>query len=221
MTVINCLFGTFILVILVLLIYCNYLQAVEPYTSTIDGRDYKIVSSFSDNTHVEAANKLAIINKFISDLNNHLSKKYILAPKETLDDTNATRIKIGIVKNIIKRYSPDVLKENNPITTDNTSYVLNKGDEIAFCLREKDSGFNRFHDVESLKFVVLHELAHLGMDEYGHELDFWKAFHFLTKEAHDAKLYEPIDYSLDGHNMTYCGVKVTFNPFFHNKLSYS
>jgi hypothetical protein len=198
---------------LLCIVYHKYFK-VEPYQSTIDGLEYNIVSSFSDQTHEEAANMLAMINRFIGKLISHLDTKYVKNPSKTKYSAK----KLKIIKNIIKRYKPGVLRENNPMTTSNTSYVLNKGTEVAFCLREKKSGSNHFHSFNDIQFVVLHELAHLGLDSYGHRETFWRTFKFLINEAYEAELYHPINYALLGNEMNYCGVFVGYSPFFDKKL---
>lgn len=205
--------GIFVALILHLIwyIYVTYYK-VEPYRSSIDGKSYNIVSAFDGKTHEKAANNLAMINIFINKFIKHLNKKY-------LSDTNVDPVKIEIVRNIASRYNPSVLKENNPITTKNTSYILNKGDEIAFCLRKKEIPMGiEFQDFNDIQFVVLHELSHLGLDEFGHGRMFWKAFAFLQKEAYEAGLYTPIDYGIPSKEIVYCGVKVQYNPFFDKRL---
>lgn len=194
------------------LIYVNFFH-VEAYKSTIDGKNYNIVSAFDDSSHEKAANNLAKINIFINKFIRHLEKKY-------LTDDHLNPYKTSIARNISHRYNPEVLKENNPLTTKNTSYILNKGDEIAFCLRKKNIiTTDEFEDFNNLLFVVLHELSHLGLDLYGHGKMFWKTFAFLQKEAADAGLYEPVDYSQPGKAIIYCGVNVAYNPLFDTALN--
>lgn len=197
-----------ILLLCVLLIWWLYVP-VEYYKSDIDGLNYKIVSSFHDKTHKDAADHMAKINIFIIDLMRHLKGKYMR--------DNAEPIRRHIVYNLLQRYNIDALRENNPSSTRDTSFVLNKGDEIAFCLRKKHSSDEQFHEIETMKFIILHELAHLGLDSYGHGQQFWRTFHFLTHEAKEAGLYEPIDYG--NNNMIYCGVRITHNPYFHPNLT--
>jgi hypothetical protein len=207
----TCLFiGTGFLIILIIhLIYLLYFKYfyVESYRSSIDGKDYNIVSAFSDHTHEEAANRLALINNFINKFIQHLHKKYFRFPQP--DNKTLT-----VIMNLTKRYNPNVLRENNPISIKNTSYVLNKGEEIGFCLRKKESKMTIFEDFSDVQFVVLHELAHLAADGFGHDKDFWDIFTFLLKEAHASGLYVPKDYGKPGNEIIYCGVPVSYNPYF-------
>ena len=63
-------------------------------------------------------------------------------------------------------------------------------------------------------FVIIHELAHVMSVSIGHGSEFMKNFRFLLKESKIAKIYNPIDYSLN--NINYCGVDVTHNPYFNH-----
>jgi len=206
--------NNYIIIIIVIIIVISYIWLSIPnteyYKSDIDGVNYQINSSFKNNTHEEAANKMAQINIFIINFIRYLRKKYIWNECDN-------EFKNSVVLNILDRYNPDVLKENNPKGINNTSYVLNKGEEIAFCIREKKSGENNFHDIDILQFVVLHELTHVGLNSYGHDKIFWETFHFLLYEAQDAGIYIPKDYSINGEN--YCGIDVNYNPYFDNDLT--
>jgi hypothetical protein len=182
--------------------------------SDIDGRHYKVVEDFDPETYDDAADRLARINIFVGKLLDRLEKKYIIQGQ----GTDIDRV---YVRNIIKRYNPDIIMENNPNGELYTSFVLNKGDKIGFCLREKLSGKNKFHNNNLIKFVVLHEISHLGIPDQtdkhnGHPPEFWRLFKLLTREAYETGAYIPVDYSEAPVN--YCGVSVYYNPFFDESL---
>lgn len=199
-----------IIFFIVFTIFKRVMNRTEPYQSTIDGHDYNIITKFNPDTFVGAADMLSKINLFVKYLLEYLSSKY----------TDPNTKEYRIMDNIRNRYDIDSLKENNPLTTNDTSYILNKGDEIAFCLREKESGNYKLHNFSDIKFVVLHELAHLGLDRYGHTEDYWKTFYFLLHEANNAGLYEPIDYSMPNNALSYCGVNVNVNPYYIDSLKF-
>src|SRR5438445_471854 len=48
-----------------------------------------------------------------------------------------------------------------------TSYSINKGEQIVFCLRSKKDN-NHLHDLNLLMYVALHEMAHVACPEIGH-----------------------------------------------------
>ena len=65
--------------------------------------------------------------------------------------------------------------ENDP-NSDLTSYSVNKGEELAFCLKSKRTG--NLHDINLLMYVCLHEMAHIACPEIGHGDLFKKIFRF-------------------------------------------
>lgn len=87
-----------------------------------------------------------------------------------------------------------------------TSYSVNKGEQIVFCLRTKRTK-NEIHDLNLMMYVVLHELAHVACPEFGHTPLFKKIFAFLCQVAIDLGLYYKIDFN---NNPTeYCGLTIT------------
>ncbi len=119
-------------------------------------------------------------------------------------------------KLLSERYDPSALEENYPLTTENTSYVNNKGQEIGFCIRANGKGAPFQKDPNLIKFVVMHEMSHLGTDEFGHTVTFWRNFKRLLQEATMWGLYVPTDYSK--YPATYCRLRVTYNPMFDQNL---
>ena len=101
--------------------------------------------------------------------------------------------------------------EEAPDGDDSTSYTVNKGDLMALCIREKKSD-HPFHDYNTLQFVIIHEMSHIMSVSEGHNEEFIKNFRFLLKEAHKLGYYHPVDYR--ENPITYCGLKVTNNPFY-------
>ena len=177
-------------------------------TCTIrDGRCYSVVGKY--NNQLEASNKLAHLNAFSIKLMRHLREKYIY---NTTDEE-----KRNTVKYLLSNYNPDNMIENAPVGSVNTSYVDNKGEVFAVCLREKKSGKNMFHDNKILEFVVMHEIAHLMTKEYDHSLNFWKNFKFLLTEAKIAGLHYPTNYKINPVN--YCSLDVDYSPYYDDNLN--
>lgn len=91
--------------------------------------------------------------------------------------------------------------ENDP-TSELTSFSVNKGEEVAFCLKSKKDG--NLHEINLLIYVAIHEMAHMACPEIGHGDLFKKIFKFLTLRAIEMQLYEKEDY---GKNpVEYCGM---------------
>ena len=177
-------------------------MSMENVVSDVDGKRYPVVNSFKGGQ--EASNMLGQINNFLIGVIRNMKRKYINGNQGGSFEREATLI-------LLDRYNPDVLFENNPVGTTNTSYVANKGSSIAFCLREKKSGNNNLHDWPLVQFVALHEISHIISEEYGHEAGFWNNFKFMENEAVDAGLYDPIDFN--NSPQSYCGVNIEYSPY--------
>lgn len=186
-----------ILVLLVVIICCTYIDDDSTVIiSTHDGEPY-VVEERYDNPE-EAFNILARLNEINETLISHLLKKYVNSKYER------------DLRFLKSNYNGNVLQEHTPTSTVNTSYVLNKGDEIRLCLRDQRT--KQLHSFDILLFVNLHELSHMLDRQYGHNNSFWTGFKFILHEAYELGLYNPVDYSKNP--ATYCGLTVTSNPFF-------
>jgi hypothetical protein len=177
----------------------------EGVVSSIDGKSYPIVGSFQGKQG--AADMLGRINNFVIGVIRNMKRKYVNGNQGSQFERESTLL-------LLARYNPDVLFENNPVGTANTSYVTNKGTSVAFCLREKTSGNNNLHEWPSVQFVALHEVTHIISEEYGHGPVFWNNFKFMENEAVDAGLYEPINFNK--YPQKYCGVMIGFSPYYSN-----
>ena len=160
--------------------------------SDIDGQNY-LVRDIEDKQH--AANLLATIRQNIVTLSNHLYK---------FKDTKYVQYKTYIVQLNDKIQNMIIMESSK----DNiyTSYSVNKGEQIVFCLRSrkiKDS----IHKLNLLMYVVLHEISHVACPEYGHTPLFKKIFSFITLVAIEIGLYTRIDFVK--HSEEYCGLTIT------------
>ena len=182
-----------ILLIIVLVFICmiNYINKNKDITSvrsTVDNRIY-MVAKLPDS--VDAANKLAEINNNILKLINHC---------ENIDKTNFNRLK--------KRYNPSSLFElvDKSIYT---AYNVNKGEEIAICIRDKNNKL--LDDMNSCMFIIIHELAHIMTITEQHTPEFWDNMRQLLEKAEECGVYMPIDYS---KNPTYyCNQMIKETPY--------
>lgn len=110
---------------------------------------------------------------------------------------------IDYIKQLNRNLNKDrsLIYENDPTST-LTSFTVNKGEEIAFCLKSKKTG--SLHEVNLLMYVAIHEMAHIACPEIGHGELFRKIFKFLTEIAIDMGLYKDDDY--DNTPVEYCGM---------------
>jgi predicted metal-dependent hydrolase len=90
-----------------------------------------------------------------------------------------------------------------------TSYCVNKGEQIVFCVRSKMIGpkNNRIHDLNLMMYVALHEISHVACPEKNHTPLFKKIFHFICEEAIELGIYKKIDFYNIPHE--YCGMTIT------------
>lgn len=200
-----------IIVLLIILVIC-YDDEIEAFVTgrhvcAHDGRCYKVEVKYNEKEY--AAKTLADLNVFCIKLLRHLRNKYVF-------NVQNPGIKTEITKFLLSNYNPDGIIENAPVGSVNTSYVEDKGKVFAICLREKTSGKNKFHKMEELEFVVIHEMAHMANQTLGHETDFWTVFKFLLKEAELAGLHIPVNY--EQYPMDYCSLPVDYSPYFDDTL---
>lgn len=92
-----------------------------------------------------------------------------------------------------------------------TSYSINKGDELVFCLRSKTTG--EFHDINELMYVAVHEIAHIACPQTGHTQLFRRINRLLLQAAIDAGVYQFVDYSRLSRE--YCGIQLSVNILSH------
>lgn len=82
------------------------------------------------------------------------------------------------VRNLLTRFNADNIYENVPtVWSDDTSYTLDKS-QLHVCTTCGKTR-RKYHDFSLIFHVVLHELAHYGIDEHDHPPQFWKFFAFL------------------------------------------
>lgn len=124
-----------------------------------------------------------------------------------------------VAEALLRRYNPDSIVESSPLNRrGDTSFTVSKGQTLALCLRERnprrsgDPELHDFHDEDLLFFVMLHEMAHLGVEVWDHPPPFWEAFKFLLEEAADGELLRPVNYALRPER--YCGLDVDYNPLY-------
>lgn len=229
--------GVFALIVFLLILYFWY-DPYGPYNSrsvreNITGGQEVTVRVHNKHPDSDiAAQTLAEINRRIEKLMNSLQSQYSGTPggfnpdkKNYIDVINSSDI-VGFgagnpkneyiqerIAQLLKNYDPGNITEISPLNkSGNTSYTLNKS-KLVLCLRSKTpdaSGVYPVHDINTIMFVVLHELAHMMNNNWGHGPDFWNLFRFLIKKASEIGIYTPVDYSR--YPVEYCGMRITSSP---------
>lgn len=159
--------------------------------SKIDNRYYTVRESPSKQ---EAADSLAMINFKIIQLIHSLMKNKDDRFKKQIYSMN-------------NRYDPDSLYEN--VEQYDTSFTVNKGESIHFCLSTRDKHSN-VYDINLMLFVAIHELAHVGCESIGHTEEFNDFFKFLLEKAVNIGVYKYQDYSKNEEE--YCGITINSTP---------
>lgn len=177
-----------------------------------DGEMYAVHPAHSNPRG--AADTLAAVNGRCIELLRWLRARYLRGPGGAAHPRRA-----AVAARLLARYSPDNLSESSPLNPEgDTSFTIDKGRVLALCLRERDprrSGDPRvhdLHDMDTLTFVALHELAHVGVDVQGHPPAFWAAFRMLLREAREGGVLDAPDYARAP--VPYCGMRITYNPLY-------
>jgi len=192
--------GTSIVIVLALILGyliwdTYYANEVEYILSKVDNNTY-LVRSLPDKH--EAADLLARIRERLERYIEHLSKNF-------KDDER--------VKLLIENFKPERMSEGSE-NAKYTSYSINKGEKIILCLRSRDDK-KELVDLNTMMFVVLHEIAHLATKSIGHTADFWDNFKWILKEAVNMGIYKSQDFN--NKPVEYCGIQITDNPLNHDK----
>jgi predicted metal-dependent hydrolase len=190
---INYLICLLIIIAIGLLGYTHYehlTNEVIYVKSSVDNNEYLVRNL--DNKE-EAANILAKIRE-------KLEKICSIMKKEYPNDESVTRMN--------ERFNSDNITESGK-NNQYTSYSVNKGEKIVFCIRQKDEA-QTLVDENTITFVAIHELAHIMTKSVGHTPEFWENFKRLLKIAIANNLYTKEDYA--NNPKEYCGIKVSDSP---------
>ena len=77
---------------------------------------------------------------------------------------------------------------------------------------KKEDSESKLIDPNTLMYVAMHELSHIGTVSIGHNDEFWANFKQIIQFAVEADLYQPVNYK--ENNTSYCGMKLTDNPYY-------
>jgi predicted metal-dependent hydrolase len=162
--------------------------------SNIDG-SYYLVRNVPDKQ--EASNTLARIRQNIINLSDYL---YF-----NINDVKIKKYKKYIIR--LQQRVRDIVILESEHDSIYTSYSVNKGEQIIFCLRSRKTPEN-LHDLNLMMYVVLHEISHVACPIYdNHGPLFREIFSFITTTAVNMGLYKKIDFATN--NTEYCGLNIT------------
>ena len=194
------------LLIFILIISIFFLVMFFYNNKILDKDVIKVKSSVDDELYIvrdlpnsqQAADKLALLKKDILKFVGHMKSTHPDDPgvKRMLDNLR--------LKNLIECDPHHKYK----------SYSVNKGEELAICLRHIYKGYP-FNDDNTIMFTTGHELAHVMNKTVGHPPEFWEYMKFNLEELEKIGLYIPIDYSKQP--VEYCGMTINHTPYDFSK----
>lgn len=198
----------FIVVIVLLFVLYIYLENrtydVMYVKSSVDNKEY-LVRNLPDKQQAadllaKVRGRLVALTQYLSQLDDDKLKRY--SKNATLEEMKEN------IERLNTRFQPDNISESTPHEK-YTSYSVNKGEKIVFCLRAKNKK-EQLVSENVIVFVALHELAHVMTKSVGHTDEFWSNFQFLLKIAVKQKLYQNTNYN--NNPVDYCGTKITDTP---------
>lgn len=203
------MFDSIIIIFLIALILIYKIKYRSKYITVeaFNNQNY-LVNDLPDAK--EAADTLAKIMTTIDKLIINIISDFDNYPNERSEEDY---IYINNVRTI-RRKLPFVKISENPVDSNYTSYSINKGEELVFCIRDKKK--YKIHDINELLYVAIHEIAHIGCPEIGHTELFRKINVYLLSKAVCYNLYKYIDYYDD--NRQYCGMTLT-STILPNKIN--
>jgi len=144
----------------------------------------------------------------LSEIKTRLKKLVDYVDKRCDKNINSERAKfISPYNKTIKNKFNFILFRESTDSSKFTSYSINKGEEIVFCLRSIPD--NKLHDINELMYVAIHEIAHVGCPEIGHTPLFKKINLELLKYAMDCDVYRYKNYNSMPEQ--YCGIQLANN----------
>lgn len=156
---------------------------------------YYLVRDVSDKQH--ASNTMARIRENIIRLSDYLwTNRSDEKNKDYVDNIDR-----------LHAYAKNIVLVESTQDSIYTSYSVNKGEQIVFCLRSR-KGLNNLHNINLMMYVVLHEISHVACPIYdNHGPLFKKIFAFITNNAISVGLYQKIDFGSSPEE--YCGLMIT------------
>ena len=174
------------------MIYFQYSYTNMTYVKSDIDNLYYLVRNVSDKR--QAANTLARIRENVIHVANYLF------------DHRTDKLNMEYVEYINLLHS----KINNIIIIESTqdsiytSYSINKGEQIIFCIRSRKND-NKLHDINEMMYVALHEISHVACPIYdNHGPLFKKIFAFIATTAVNIGLYKKMTLPKE-----YCGIMIT------------
>jgi len=156
--------------IIMLMMYIKSINSKVKYVKSDIDNELYLVRDLTNSQ--QAANMLARIKSNMLIISAHLDKFKNNKYKKYIKYINRLTQKL--------KYTEINERDGNDAYT---SYSVNKGEQIVFCLRSKQNK-NRIHNINLIMYVALHEMGHVASPEYGHTKLFKKIFAFFNTNSY-------------------------------------
>jgi len=180
------------LIIYILFIYRYINKSDVVYADTFDNGSKYLFRNIK--TRINASNMLHRIKLKLIKLIDLILKEKNIKNHKFYNYLKKIKLKMRTV--IIRESSPKSIY---------TSYSVNKGDELVFCIRSKIN--QGIHDINNLLYVAIHEIAHIGCPEIGHTKLFKEINLYLLEKGVEYNIYKYKNYY--ENPIEYCGMDIT------------
>lgn len=152
-----------------------------------------------------AANLLAKLRLSLQKVIDYMAHKVLYMQGDT-----SVKVYGQYIDTLKSRFVGVVITES-PEDSKYTSYCVNKGDEIVFCIRPKHFANHldvndTLHDINLIMYVALHEISHIACPERDHTTLFKRIFSFICKNAIELGVYKKINFAQTPAE--YCGITI-------------
>ena len=188
-----------LLLVVIYFVYTNIVRKrlflVKVKSKQSDNGNSFLVRNLKDKQ--EASNILARLSKDLQKICDTCEDKI----------SEETKDRVEAIQRLGKKFKSREITENIPGSA-HVAYSVNKGEELSICIRDKET--DAFIDDNTVRFVAIHELAHIMSKSTGHTSEFWDNMKYLLEVATSKGIYTPVDYSKTPTH--YCGMDITDTP---------
>ena len=129
-----------------------------------------------------------------------INSRVLILLKKLKEEVHNDSEKKDEVLVLVSKYNPRKLMEK-PVNSKYPAFSINKGQKIYICVRDNNTG-KVSKDINTVMYVMIHELAHVMTKSTGHTKQFWENNAFLLKKAKKFRLYS------ENNNKKYCGINI-------------
>jgi len=208
--VVMILIAAIIIFLVSIILFIYYYYSWRNTSVNFTGNNYKVAPRYPNKR--KAASILYELDKAAVKLINYMDKKYKNTRNKNIDE---------VVKLLKQNYDSTSLSENDPEWKMGHKAVTINGSKISLALRKKNGDF---YNMNLLKFVFFHELAHVGTNvkyitkNNHHPEHYWAVFKLILGDASELGLIKLKPYSIRNKE-TYAGEDIIYNPYFNKKLN--